>query len=204
MSSTGSQRLTTIDGRGVPMAGHDIDTDRIIPARFLKAISFEGLDAHVFEDDRRQARDHGDVHPFDNPAYKGASVLLVSRNFGCGSSREHAPQALVRWGIRAVIGESFSEIFFGNSLALGLPCVSVSDADATWLIETIARAPETIVHVDVPALRITAGDRTIAGSIPKAAHEALVSGAWDATGLLLDDYDQVEATANRLPYVVGF
>jgi 3-isopropylmalate/(R)-2-methylmalate dehydratase small subunit len=204
MSETGTRRLGTIEGTGVPVPGHDIDTDRIIPARFLKSITFEGLDAHVFEDDRLGARQRGETHPFDEPAYEGGSVLLVNRNFGCGSSREHAPQALQRWGIRAVVGESFSEIFFGNSLALGLPCVTVSEADANMLIAEVTRNPKTIVTVDVPALTVTVGDRTIKASMPKSAHEALVTGAWDATGMLLDEFSEVEAVAARLPYVRGF
>ena len=204
MSETGARRLGTIEGRGVPVPGHDIDTDRIIPARFLKSITFEGLDAHVFEDDRQQARQRGEMHPFDEPAYKGGSVLIVNRNFGCGSSREHAPQALQRWGIRVVVGESFSEIFFGNSLALGLPCVTVSDADAKVLIDDVTRDPKTIVKVDVPSLTITSGDRTIKATMPKSAQEALVTGAWDATGMLMDQYQEVQAVAARLPYVKGF
>jgi 3-isopropylmalate/(R)-2-methylmalate dehydratase small subunit len=207
MSETGARRLGTIEGTGVPVPGHDIDTDRIIPARFLKSITFEGLDAHVFEDDRIGARQRGETHPFDEPAYQGGSVLLVNRNFGCGSSREHAPQALQRWGIHAVVGESFSEIFFGNSLALGLPCVTVSEADANALIAEVTRNPKTIVTVNVPALIITLGtlgDRTSAATMPKSAHEALITGAWDATGMLLDKYQEVQAVAERLPYVHGF
>jgi 3-isopropylmalate/(R)-2-methylmalate dehydratase small subunit len=204
MTDTDTRKKTTIEGRGVPVPGHDIDTDRIIPARFLKAISFEGLEAHVFEDDRRQAHDRGEMHPFDEPRYQGASVLVVNRNFGCGSSREHAPQALVRWGIQAVVGESFSEIFFGNSLVLGLPCLAISDADARWLIELVTREPETRIRVDVQALQVTAGDRTISGTMPKPIQEALTSGAWDATGILMENIAEVEATAARLPYVGGF
>jgi 3-isopropylmalate/(R)-2-methylmalate dehydratase small subunit len=204
MSETGARRVGTIEGTGVPVPGHDIDTDRIIPARFLKSITFEGLDAHVFEDDRQQTRQRGETHPFDEPAYQGGSVLLVNRNFGCGSSREHAPQALQRWGIRVVVGESFSEIFFGNSLTLGLPCVTVSDADANALIDEVTRNPKTIVKVDVPNLTITAGDRIIKATMPKSAQEALMTGAWDATGMLLGGYEDVQAVAARLPYVKGF
>src|SRR6476469_5341773 len=130
MSEQDSRRLRMIEGTGVPVPGQDIDTDRIIPARFLKAISLDGLETHVFEDDRAQATQQGHPHPFDVDAYQGGALLLVNRNFGCGSSREHAPQALKRWGIQAVIGESFSEIFFGNSLAIGMPCFS-NDPAAT-------------------------------------------------------------------------
>jgi 3-isopropylmalate/(R)-2-methylmalate dehydratase small subunit len=194
--------ITRVEGRGLPLPGHDIDTDRIMPARFLKAVSFEGLEAHVFEDDRANARVQGRIHPFDQPAWQGATILVVNRNFGCGSSREHAPQALVRWGIRAVVGESFSEIFFGNSLALGLPCVHVEPADADWLIAAIGAQPETVLTVDVSALTVTCGARVIAATLPRPAQEALVTGAWDATGLLLEG--DVDAVAARLPYVSGF
>ncbi len=204
MSADDSRRLTIIEGTALPVPGQDIDTDRIIPARFLKAISFEGIQAHVFEDDRQQARQLGHPHPFDRDAYHGASFLLVNRNFGCGSSREHAPQALNRWGIHAVIGESFSEIFFGNSLAIGMPCVSVPAAEANALIAQVERAPRTPLRLDIVTLTLTVGDRTIPVSMPKPAHEALVSGVWDATSMLLDDPAEVEAVSKRLPYVAGF
>ena len=204
MSAHDSRQLTVIEGTAVPVPGQDIDTDRIIPARFLKAISFEGLEAHVFEDDRQQARQQGRPHPFDTAAYQGAALLLANRNFGCGSSREHAPQALKRWGIRAVIGESFSEIFFGNSLAIGMPCVSIAPADAHAIIAEIEQAPKTQVRVDVANLTVTVGDRVIGATMPKSAQEALLSGAWDATGMLLDDFAEVKAVAARLPYVSGF
>ena len=126
-----SQRtpVDRISGRALPLRGQDVDTDRIIPARYLRAITFDGLEAHVFEDDRLQLEQAGHMHPFSNPVYQGAAILLVNRNFGCGSSREQAPQALQRWGIRAVVGESFSEIFFGNSLIIGLPCFAVPAAE---------------------------------------------------------------------------
>lgn len=194
--------ITVIESRAVPLPGHDIDTDRIMPARFLKAVSFEGLEAHVFEDDRATARAQGASHPFDRPEYQGARVLVVNRNFGCGSSREHAPQALRRWGIHAIVGESYSEIFFGNSLALGVPCLHVSPDAANWLIDTIERSPETLVRVDVEKLTVTCGDRTLKATLPGPAQEALISGAWDATGLLLEG--DVDGVAARLPYVSGF
>jgi len=188
----------------IPVAGHDIDTDRIMPARFLKAISFEGLESHVFEDDRAAATKAGAVHPFDDPRFAGASILVVNRNFGCGSSREHAPQGLHRWGITAVVGESFSEIFFGNSLAIGMPCLTVDPADAEWLIADAARDPKTETVVDVQALTVTRGGRTIQAGLPKATQEAFLSGDWDATGQLLSVGAETEAVAARLPYVRGF
>jgi len=204
MSDHDSRRLTIIEGTAVPVPGQDIDTDRIIPARFLKAISFEGLETHVFEDDRLQARQQGHPHPFDTDAYRGGALLLVNRNFGCGSSREHAPQALKRWGIRAVIGESFSEIFFGNSLAIGMPCVSIPQGEADALIALVEKQPETRLRLDVVNQTLTLADRVVPVGMPKPAHEALVSGAWDATGMLLDDFAEVQAVSQRLPYVSGF
>jgi 3-isopropylmalate/(R)-2-methylmalate dehydratase small subunit len=204
MSEHDSRRRTIIEGTGVPVPGQDIDTDRIIPARFLKAISFEGLETHVFEDDRAQARQQGQPHPFDTEAYRHGALLLVNRNFGCGSSREHAPQALQRWGIQAVVGESFSEIFFGNSLAIGMPCVAISKPDADALIAQVEREPATPLRLDLVNLTLTIGTRALPVTMPKSAQEALVSGAWDATGMLLDDFPQVQAVSQRLPYVSGF
>src|ERR671919_2255255 len=125
-------KISQIDGRGVPLRGNDIDTDRIIPARFLVTVTFEGLERHVFEDDRKAA-----AHPFDDARYQGASVLVVNSNFGCGSSREHAPQALQKWGIKAIVGESFSEIFFGNAAIIGLPCLKAAPGDVRTIMDTV-------------------------------------------------------------------
>lgn len=194
------QKIERVSGTMVPLRGNDIDTDRIIPARFLRAISFEGLEAHLFEDDRQQTVDPLHPHAFGNPAYAGASVLLVNRNFGCGSSREHAPQALKRWGITAVLGESFSEIFFGSSLAIGLPCATIPGEDALWLMDLAESAPTTSVEIDLVDLTLTAADRVIQLTMPRSAQEAVVSGSWDATGLLLQNPEEVTSVAERLPY----
>jgi 3-isopropylmalate/(R)-2-methylmalate dehydratase small subunit len=193
-----ASRIEYVTGRGIPLRGHDIDTDRIIPARYLKAISFEGLEKHVFADDRSNP-----AHAFNQPQFQGASVLLVNRNFGCGSSREHAPQALQRWGIAAVVGEVFSEIFFGNSLQLGLPCLTVSHDDVERLMAAVEVDPSTVIDVDVVGLRVRSGGITAPATMARAAHEALTTGLWDGTGLLLADYDQVRELANSLPYVTG-
>ena len=202
-----AQKITRVEGRGLPMRGDDIDTDRIIPARFLRAITFEGLEDNVFIDERAgsqaAARVHG-THPFDDPHYQGASVLLVNSNFGCGSSREHAPQALQRWGIRAIVGESFSDIFFGNSAIIGLPCVKAAADDVRTLMEQVERTPQTVIRVDLSEGTAEADGFRCVVTLPTKIREALVSGAWDTTGLLLDRYEEVDKTADRLPYVRGF
>jgi 3-isopropylmalate/(R)-2-methylmalate dehydratase small subunit len=199
-----ARRISGVDGRAIPLRGHDVDTDRIIPARFLRAVTFEGLEAHVFEDDRASWPDHQGRHAFDDPRFAGAAILVVNRNFGCGSSREHAPQALQRWGIAAIVGESFSEIFFGNALALGLPCVSVDAGVASWLQELVEREPGTRLRVDLDVLSVSAAGRSAPVALPAPARDALITGGWDATGLLLEDYEQVRARAAQLPYLRGF
>jgi len=199
------EKVTHLSGTAMPVRGNSIDTDRIIPARFLRSVSFEGLENHLFEDDRAQADAASPgSHPLSNPAYAGSSVLLVNENFGCGSSREHAPQSIRRRGFRAVIGESFSEIFFGNSVALGMPCVNASLADMGRLMALVERAPATVVSLDLEKGRVTAGDLSIDVTLPAAARESFLDGTWDATGLLLDRYEEVDAVAGRLPYVVGW
>jgi 3-isopropylmalate/(R)-2-methylmalate dehydratase small subunit len=196
--SAAASRIERVTGRALPLRGHDIDTDRIIPARYLVAVSFEGLEAHVFADDRSDP-----AHPFNGPQYQGARVLLVNRNFGCGSSREHAPQALQRWGINAVVGEGYSEIFFGNSVSLGLPCLTIAHEDVERLMSLVERDPAVEVTVDVAGLAVSAGAIRVSATMPRAAHEALTTGLWDGTGMLLADFDDVRAVANRLPYVTG-
>jgi 3-isopropylmalate/(R)-2-methylmalate dehydratase small subunit len=199
------RKITGVSGRGVPVRGDDIDTDRIMPARFLRAITFDGLEKHVFEDDRKGGGTHPyNRHPFDVSTFQGASVLVVNANFGCGSSREHAPQGLQRWGINAVVGESFAEIFFGNSTMIGLPCVTASPEDVRTLQDLIERSPETEIRMDLAAGTLVAGDVRVTVSIPPKIREALVTGAWDTTGLLLDRYEEVDAASRRLPYVAGF
>jgi 3-isopropylmalate/(R)-2-methylmalate dehydratase small subunit len=189
-----------VAGRGIPVPGNDIDTDRIIPARFLKTVTNEGLGLHAFEDARKQDPEH----PFNQKVYEGAAVLVAGLNFGCGSSREHAPESLKQWGIKAIVGGSFAEIFFGNCTMLGIPCVAVDNEDVLWLQRAIGRDPKQTVTVDVEKQEVRAGDRVIKGRIPDGARNQLVSGAWNATGVLLEAGDRIEATAKRLPYVSGF
>jgi 3-isopropylmalate/(R)-2-methylmalate dehydratase small subunit len=200
----GAAKIEIIEGRALPIRGEDMDTDRIMPARFLKSITFEGLEQHVFEDDRLEAKRSGHVHPFDDPKYQGASILLADRNFGTGSSREHAPQGLHRWGIRAVIAQSFAEIFFGNSLMMGLACVTAPAKDVEALMSLVDRDPKATLKVDLQARTCEAPGLTIAIAIPDHVRDMLATGAWDTTGLLLDRYEQVNRTAAKLPYLSGF
>jgi 3-isopropylmalate/(R)-2-methylmalate dehydratase small subunit len=206
-------------GRAVAVVGNDIDTDRIIPARFLKCVSFEGLAAGAFADDRSEL---AGAHPFDRPEHQGATILVVNDNFGCGSSREHAPQALMRWGIRALIGESFAEIFFGNCLALGIPCLTAAPAAVAALQRAIAAQPAALLTLDVEALRLQLDPPAPAPAPAPAAagvasapldlplqlaagpHRMLVSGQWDGTSQLVAHDLELRATAARLPYLQAF
>jgi 3-isopropylmalate/(R)-2-methylmalate dehydratase small subunit len=192
--------IASVSGRGLPLRGDDIDTDRIMPARFLRAVSFEGLEHHLFEDDR--AADPS--HAFNQAAYAGASILIVNANFGCGSSREHAPQGLVRAGIKAVVGASFSEIFRGNAAMIGLPCLTADAASVEQLQSLVERKPQTVVTADVAAGSIAAGPLRFTVSVPDALREAFLSGQWNPTAMLLDRFDEVRAVAARLPYLRGF
>jgi 3-isopropylmalate/(R)-2-methylmalate dehydratase small subunit len=193
------EQIREITGTAVPIRGDDIDTDRIIPARFLKSITFEGLEQHLFEDDRLQSPSH----PLSNPVYTSARIMLVNANFGCGSSREHAPQAILRSGIRAVVGQSFSEIFSGNSVAIGLACPTASADALRDMMDIVERDPATTVTVDLASMKVTCGGKEYPLSLPSGARDALVNGSWDATGQLLEDFAEVRAVAARLPYVSG-
>lgn len=199
-------KRTLVNGPAIAVRGHDLDTDRIIPARFLKCVVFEGLGAAAFEDDRAQARERGQVHPFDDPSHRGARILLVNRNFGCGSSREHAPQAIMRWGrgIQAIVGESFAEIFAGNCLALGIPCVTVGAEAMAQLMARSDTAPNTDFRLDLVARQLEAGDLRVPIDVPDGVRQQLVEGTWDSTGELLDARDAIAATAAHLPYFRGW
>ncbi|RIL04783.1 MAG: isopropylmalate isomerase [Proteobacteria bacterium] len=194
-------KVTRVAGTGCVLRGDDIDTDRIIPARFLRCVTFDGLDEHAFEDDRRQAKGN---HPLDDERFAGARILVVGRNFGCGSSREHAPQSLMRWGFQAFVGESFAEIFFGNCVALGLPAVTLPRAELDRLMDAIELDAKQELVLDLAAgtLASRAGVQKIA--MPDGARRSLLEGTWDATAVLLEAQDAVQRTAARLPYVNGF
>lgn len=190
--------VQTVSGPGIPLKGDDIDTDRIIPARFLKCVTFDGLGEHAFEDDRAQLNGE---HPFDQAAYQKAKVLVANRNFGCGSSREHAPQAIARWGIQALIGESFAEIFFGNCVAMGVPCVTADAKTVAALQEAIAANPNADITVDLDTMTVTCGEMTAPVSMGDGPRQMFLGGTWDACGQLVSKAEQIKATAAQLPYV---
>jgi 3-isopropylmalate/(R)-2-methylmalate dehydratase small subunit len=192
--------ISHVEGRALPVRGHDIDTDRIMPARFLVAVSFEGLERHLFEDDRKA----NPAHPFNDSRYTGASILVVNANFGCGSSREHAPQGLVRAGYQAVVGESFSEIFQGNAAMLGMPCFVADHDEIDRLQSLIEKTPDVVVAADVASGNVTAGPLRFTATLPAALRDGFLSGQWNPTAMLLDRFDAVRAVAARLPYVSGF
>lgn len=191
-------QIQQLSGRAIPLVGNDIDTDRIIPARFLRCVTFDGLGANVFADDRAALKGN---HPFDHPQYQGAEILIVNRNFGCGSSREHAPQALAKWGIRAVIGESFAEIFFGNCVAMGIPCLTATAEAVAQLQAAIISHPQQLVTIDLATLQATCGDLTVALSLHEGARQMFLTGTWDACGQLVSQVEQIRMTAATLPYL---
>lgn len=195
------EQLRRIAGTAISLDRDDIDTDRIIPARFLKFLTFDALGEHVFEDDRKGLAVDKLVHPFDEPERGGATVLVVAKNFGCGSSREHAPQALHRWGIRVVVGESFGEIFHGNSATIGLPCLTLPAADAAEAREMVAADPNLAVSVDLEQKEMRAADRVWGFNINESLRERFVKGTWDTLSELSAATSQVREVAGRLPYL---
>jgi 3-isopropylmalate/(R)-2-methylmalate dehydratase small subunit len=196
--------IRQLEGRAVAVRGNDIDTDRIIPARFMKTLSFDSLGQHVFHDVRHDPKGKPTGHPFDDPRRAGAAILLANRNFGCGSSREHAPQALAAWGIRAVVAESFAEIFAGNCTAIGIPAVEVEAADAEALMRLAESRPETELILDLEALRLQAGGKSCPLRMPEARRKVFLTGSWDTMGLLLEGRAQIQAVAAQLPYLAEF
>lgn len=189
---------TVITGKGLPLVGNDIDTDRIIPARFLRCVTFDGLGEQVFADDRKALNGQ---HPFDLPQYQNAKILVVNGNFGCGSSREHAPQAIARWGIDAIIGESFAEIFFGNCLAMGIPCVTSSAENIKSIQNLLQENPDIQMTLDLEGLKVKCGHYSSAVKIDSGARNMLVTGKWDTCSLLIKNISQIKNTGEKLPYL---
>ena len=196
-------KITSVAGRGVSVPGNDIDTDRIIPARFMKCVSFDGLGEFVFYDVRKHADGTDKPHPLNEPRFQGASILISGANFGCGSSREHAPQAIQKHGFRAIIAENFAEIFFGNSTTLGIPCVSARREDIQKLVAAVEAQPALEIVVDVAGQEVRFGGQKIPVTIRASARDALVNGRWDAIGELLEGVPQVRALAKKLPYLAA-
>jgi 3-isopropylmalate/(R)-2-methylmalate dehydratase small subunit len=201
MAEERASAVARVAGRACPLRGDDIDTDRIIPARYLRCVTFDGLGEYAFEDDREQAK--GD-HPLDKSRFDGAAILVVGRNFGCGSSREHAPQSLMRRGFRAFVGGSFAEIFAGNCTALGLPCVTLERDDLAKLFDAVELDPSQEVAVDLDARTVTCRAGTFAATVPDGTRLQLLEGTWNATAVLLEADDAIERTNAALPYVAGY
>lgn len=194
-------KVTAVQGSGVPVVGNDIDTDRIIPARFLKCVTFDGIGEHAFADDIAALKDKGEIHPFVDPKFAEGKVLVSNKNFGCGSSREHAPQSLMRWGIGSIIAESYSEIFHGNCVSLGVPCFTATNEQTTELQAFIEANPTAELSVDVAAATISFDGKVMQLSIQKGAQGQFLDGSWNARAQLLAGAEQIKALAKTLSYV---
>ena len=201
MSTFPNGSIPQVEGRALALQGEDIDTDRIIPARFLKCVSFDALGGQVFADDRAELNGE---HPFDRSEFQGAKILVVNSNFGCGSSREHAPQALMRWGLRAVVGVSFAEIFFGNCLALGIPCVTASPDTIEAIQQAVLAAPDESLCLDLSSMRLASSSVNCAVAMESGPREMLLSGRWDATSQLVENSAEIKALMARVPYLNDF
>ena len=198
------EKVTTINGPGILLRGNDIDTDRIIPARFLKCVTFDGIGEHAFEDDIKGLAEKGETHPFADARYADGAILVANKNFGCGSSREHAPQSLNRWGIQAIIAESYSEIFYGNCVSLAMPCFTADHETCTKIKDAIEADPAAELYVSVAEVTIIVANETIQLEIQPGAQGQFLDGSWDARAGLLENSDKVRDIASRLPYVTNY
>ena len=196
--------ISQVTGPVIPLRGNDIDTDRIIPARFLKCVTFDGIGEHAFADDIKGLAAKDETHPFADARFANGAILVANNNFGCGSSREHAPQSLKRWGIRAIIAESYSEIFHGNCVSLAVPCFTADHATCTNLQDAIEADPAAELSIDVAAATITAGGETISLEIQSGAQGQYLDGSWDARAGLLENLEAVKTVAEKLPYVSNY
>ncbi|MGD1920468.1 MAG: 3-isopropylmalate dehydratase small subunit [Pleurocapsa sp.] len=190
--------VKAVSGKAIAVMGDDIDTDRIIPARYLRCVTFDGLGEHAFADDRSQSNG---THPFDNPQHQGASILVTNNNFGCGSSREHAPQALSKWGIKAIVGQSFAEIFFGNCVAIGVPCVIASPESVKQLQTLISENPQGEITVDLLKMEVKNDNLSVPVQMNEGSRQMFLNGTWDNCGQLVNNAESVKATATKLPYI---
>lgn len=197
------EKITQVTGRGVHVPGNDIDTDRIIPARFMKCVTFDGLGEFAFFDVRHDPQGNKIDHPIDRPQHKGATILLSGANFGCGSSREHAPQAISKAGFKAIIAENFAEIFFGNSTTLGMPCVSASREDIAKVAAFVNANPDKSFMIDLEKMEVRFGGESVKITQRETARDALINGRWDAIGELIDGLPAVKETAAKLPYMAA-
>lgn len=195
-------KITSYSGRAVPVSGDDIDTDRIIPARFMKCVTFDGLGQYLFNDVRLDEKGNKKPHNLNDARYAKATIIISGNNFGCGSSREHAPQAIYHAGFRAVIAEGFAEIFFGNSTQLGIPCVSVNHADRLTLEKAVEADPTIEIAIDLDKKEIRYGKNKVAFEMRETARSGLVSGRWDPLADLMANEPKVDARAAVLPYMV--
>ncbi len=196
-------KISSVSGRAVAVPGNDIDTDRIIPARFMKCVTFDGLGEFLFYDVRKNADGSDRSHPLNDPRFKGATILLSGANFGCGSSREHAPQAIQKYGFKAIVAENFAEIFFGNCTTLGMPCLSAKREDIAILSAAVEANPGIEVTLDLVKQEIRFGGQRISATLRDSARDALVNGRWDAIGELLEGRNAVAVRARTLPYLAA-
>lgn len=195
------EKITEVKGRGVYVPGDEIDTDRIIPARFMKCVTFDSMGEYLFYDVRKNEDGSDKAHPLNDPRFKEASILLTGENFGCGSSREHAPQAIYRYGFRGIVAESFAEIFFGNCTTLGIPCFIAAKEDIKAIAAAIEEDPSVEITLDVVNERICFGERSVTAVIRESAHKALVAGTWDMIGELREGLSEVSKLVAGLPYI---
>ncbi len=197
------KRINTI-GTGIPVPGNDIDTDRIIPARFMKCVTFDGLEKYAFYDVRFDDKGNEIDHPFNDSKYQGGAILIVNKNFGCGSSREHAPQALMRFGMKGIIGETFAEIFAGNCTALGIPAVRAGESEIEAMQAYIEANPGTEIDINLENKTVTYGDNSFSVDLPESARQDLVKGSWDTTAQLLANSEEIKGMSDTLPYMKDY
>ena len=196
--------VSTINGTGILLRGNDIDTDRIIPARFLKCVTFDGIGEHAFKDDIKGLAQKGETHPFADERFANATILVTNKNFGCGSSREHAPQSLKRWGVQAIIAASYSEIFYGNCVSLAMPCFTTDHDTCTRIQNTIEGDPVAELGINVAEATISIGEELIQLEIQPGSQGQFLDGSWDARAGLLENLDRVKEVAAKLPYVSNY